>query len=161
MSDMPLEGLDTTVPHPARMHNYVLGGKDHFPADREAAEKRLAVLPDWRTSARENRWFLGRAVTYLTKEAGLRQFLDIGPGLPAAGATHEVAQAIAPETRVRSRAACSSPTASRPASSARSSASGSTRIASRCSSCSAKPAAGPRARRCICRVPSTYLRTFH
>jgi SAM-dependent methyltransferase len=100
MSDMPLEGLDTTVPHPARMHNYVLGGKDHFPADREAAEKRLAVLPDWRTSARENRWFLGRAVTYLTKEAGLRQFLDIGPGLPAAGATHEVAQAIAPETRV-------------------------------------------------------------
>jgi SAM-dependent methyltransferase len=100
MSDVPLEGLDTTIPHPARMHNYVLGGKDHFPADREAAEKRLAILPDWRTSARENRWFLGRAVGYLTKEAGLRQFLDIGPGLPAAGATHEVAQAIAPETRV-------------------------------------------------------------
>lgn len=98
--DLPLEGLDTSVPHPARMHNYVLGGKDHFPPDREAAEKRLAVLPDWRTSARENRWFLGRAVRYLTAEAGVRQFLDIGPGLPAAGATHEVAQAIAPETRV-------------------------------------------------------------
>ena len=82
------------------MHNYVLGGKDHFPADREAAERRLAVLPDWRTSARENRWFLGRAVRYLAAEAGIRQFLDIGPGLPAAGATHEVAQAITPEARV-------------------------------------------------------------
>ena len=57
-------------------------------------------MPDWRTSARENRWFLGRAVRYLTGEAGIRQFLDIGPGLPAAGATHEVAQAIAPEARV-------------------------------------------------------------
>jgi SAM-dependent methyltransferase len=93
-------GLDTSVPHPARMHNYVLGGKDHFPADREAAEKRLAVLPDWRTGAQENRWFLGRAVRYLTAEAGIRQFLDIGPGLPAAGATHEQAQAIAPQARI-------------------------------------------------------------
>jgi S-adenosyl methyltransferase len=92
--------LDVSVPHPARMHNYVLGGKDHFAADREAAEKRLAILPDWRTSARENRHFLGRAVRYLTAEAGIRQFLDIGPGLPAAGATHEDAQAIAPEARV-------------------------------------------------------------
>jgi SAM-dependent methyltransferase len=92
--------LNINVPHSARMHNYVLGGKDHFPVDREAAERRLAVMPDWRTSARENRWFLGRAVKYLTAEAGIRQFLDIGPGLPAAGATHEVVQAIAPEARV-------------------------------------------------------------
>jgi len=95
-----LEQLNTSVPHPARMHNYVLGGKDHFPADRAAAERRLAVLPDWRTSARENRWFLGRAVRCLTAEAGLSQFLDIGPGLPAAGATHEVAQEIRPHARV-------------------------------------------------------------
>ena len=98
--ELPLKDLNTSIPHPARMHNYVLGGKDNFPADREAAEKRLAVLPDWRTSARENRWFLGRAVRYLTAEAGIRQFLDIGPGLPAAGATHEVAQEIAPRARV-------------------------------------------------------------
>ena len=83
-----IDDLDISVPHPARMHNYVLGGKDHFAADREAAEKRLAILPDWRTGARENRHFLGRAVRYLTAEAGIRQFLDIGPGLPAAGATH-------------------------------------------------------------------------
>jgi S-adenosyl methyltransferase len=98
--DLSPSDLSTRVPHPARMHNYVLGGKDHFPADREAAERRLAVMPDWRTSARENRWFLGRAVRYLTAEAGIRQFLDIGPGLPAAGATHEVAQAVAPEARI-------------------------------------------------------------
>lgn len=93
-------GLDTTVAHPARMQNYVLGGKDHFAADREAAHRRLQVLPEWRTSARESRLFLGRTVRYLTAEAGIRQFLDIGPGLPSAGAAHEVAQAIAPETRV-------------------------------------------------------------
>jgi hypothetical protein len=92
--------LHTDIPHSARMHNYVLGGKDNFPADREAAERRLAVMPDWRTGARENRWFLGRAVRYLAGEAGVRQFLDIGPGLPAAGATHEVAQAVAPESRI-------------------------------------------------------------
>ncbi|HSZ40972.1 MAG TPA: SAM-dependent methyltransferase [Trebonia sp.] len=95
-----LAGLDTTVAHPARMQNYVLGGKDHFAADREAAEKRLEVMPDWRTSARESRHFLGRAVGYLTAEAGIRQFLDIGPGLPSAGAAHEVAQVIAPDARV-------------------------------------------------------------
>jgi SAM-dependent methyltransferase len=99
-AELPIEELDTSVPHPARMHNYVLGGKDHFPADREAAERRLAVLPDWRTGARENRWFLGRAVRHLAAEAGIRQFLDIGPGLPAAGATHEEAQKIVPEARV-------------------------------------------------------------
>jgi hypothetical protein len=98
--DAPLAGLDVSVAHSARMQNYVLGGKDHFVADREAAEKRLRVNPDWRTSARESRYFLRRAVTYLTAEAGIRQFLDIGPGLPSAGATHEIAQTIAPESRV-------------------------------------------------------------
>lgn len=95
-----LEGLDTTVAHPARMQNYVLGGKDHFEADRNAAEKRLQVLPDWRTSARESRYFLGRAVRHLAAEEGIRQFLDIGPGLPSAGAAHEVAQAYDPRARV-------------------------------------------------------------
>lgn len=98
--DGSLAALDVSVAHSARMQNYVLGGKDHFAADREAAEKRLSVMPDWRTSARESRLFLRRAVTYLTAEAGIRQFLDIGPGLPSAGATHEIAQAIAPESRV-------------------------------------------------------------
>jgi SAM-dependent methyltransferase len=95
-----LESLDTTVAHPARMQNYVLGGKDHFAADREAAEKRLQVLPDWRTSARESRAFLARSVRYLAEQEGVRQFLDIGPGLPAAGAAHEVAQAVDPGARV-------------------------------------------------------------
>lgn len=98
--DPDLAGLDTTVAHPARMQNYVLGGKDHFAADREAAEKRLQVLPAWRTSAREGRAFLARAVRYLAEQEGVRQFLDIGPGLPAAGAAHEVAQAVDPSARV-------------------------------------------------------------
>jgi SAM-dependent methyltransferase len=95
-----LAGLDTTIAHPARMQNYVLGGKDHFAADREAADKRLQVLPAWRTSARESRYFLSRAVRYLAGQEGIRQFLDIGPGLPSAGAAHEVAHLVAPEAKV-------------------------------------------------------------
>ena len=87
-------------PHPARMYDYYLGGKNHFAADREVAEKLLASVPSGRTGARENRAFLGRAVRYLTAEAGVRQFLDIGTGLPTTNNVHEVAQAAAPSARV-------------------------------------------------------------
>ena len=92
--------FDVTMPHPARVYDYLLGGKDNFEADREAAEAILKVAPEVRTMARENRRFLGRAVRYLAGGAGVRQFLDIGTGIPAAGNTHEVAQRAAPESRV-------------------------------------------------------------
>jgi hypothetical protein len=82
------------------MYDYFLGGKDHFAADREAAEKALAAMPTGRTAARENRAFLGRAVKYLAAEAGIRQFLDIGTGLPTSNAVHEVAQSLVPSSRV-------------------------------------------------------------
>ena len=92
--------FDTTVAHQARVYNYLLGGKDNYAADREAAEKAARVYPDGAFTARANRAFLGRAVRYLTGEAGVRQFLDIGTGIPTKGNVHEVAQAVAPETRV-------------------------------------------------------------
>jgi hypothetical protein len=82
------------------MYDYYLGGKNHFAADREVAEKLLASVPSGRTGARENRAFLGRAVRYLTAEAGVRQFLHIGTGLPTTNNVHEVAQAAAPSARV-------------------------------------------------------------
>jgi hypothetical protein len=92
--------IDTTVPHPARRYDYLLGGKDNFAADRESAEAVLAVYPTARAAAVENRRFLRRAVTYLVREAGIRQFLDIGTGIPSANNTHEVAQSIVPESRI-------------------------------------------------------------
>jgi S-adenosyl methyltransferase len=92
--------IDTTKPHPARMYDYYLGGKDHFAADRETAQQVLRAVPTLRTAARENRAFLARAVKYLVSEAGIRQFLDIGTGLPSASNVHEVAQWAAPECRV-------------------------------------------------------------
>jgi hypothetical protein len=92
--------LDTSVAHTARIWNYWLGGKDNYPADREVGDQIRGFLPDIVTSARADRAFLGRVVRYLVEEAGIRQFLDIGTGLPTAGNTHEVAQAIAPECRV-------------------------------------------------------------
>src|SRR4051794_40839594 len=92
--------LDTTVAHSARLWNYLLGGKDNFAADREAAEQVLAFMPELVQSARFNRQFLGRAVRHLVGEAKIRQFLDIGTGLPTADNTHEVAQGVAPESRV-------------------------------------------------------------
>jgi hypothetical protein len=92
--------FDTSVAHQARMYDYVLGGKDNYAADRAAMDAALLVWPDMAYGARANRAFLGRAVTYLAAEAGIRQFLDIGTGIPTAGNTHEVAQAIAPESRV-------------------------------------------------------------
>jgi hypothetical protein len=92
--------INTSRPHPARMYDYFIGGKNHFAADRETAEKILAVWPSGRASMRENRAFLGRAVQYLAGKAGIRQFLDIGTGLPTTGNVHEVAQGIAPSSRV-------------------------------------------------------------
>jgi len=92
--------FDTSVAHPARVYNYLLGGKENYEADREAAEGLIAISPNVVASVRANRAFLRRAVHYLTAEAGIRQFLDIGTGLPAAENTHQVAQGIAPESRV-------------------------------------------------------------
>ncbi len=93
-------GADRTVPHSARVWNYWLGGRDHFAVDRAAGDAWIAVQPDITRIARTARAFLRRAVQHQVREAGIRQFLDIGTGLPTADNTHEVAQRIAPETRV-------------------------------------------------------------
>jgi O-methyltransferase involved in polyketide biosynthesis len=92
--------IDTTVAHSARLWNYLLGGKDNFAVDREAAEQAIALMPELVQSARADREFLGRAVEFLAGEAGIRQFLDIGTGLPTADNTHEVAQRSAPDSRI-------------------------------------------------------------
>ena len=92
--------LDTSVPHIARVYDYWLGGKDNFAADRMVAEQVIATLPEIRLSVRAQRAFLGRVVHYLAAKAGIRQFLDIGTGLPSANNTHEVAQRAASESRV-------------------------------------------------------------
>ena len=92
--------IDTSRPHPARMYDYYIGGKNHFAADRALADKALASWPAGRIGLRENRKFLGRVVRYLAAEAGIRQFLDIGSGLPATNNVHEVAQRVAPASRV-------------------------------------------------------------
>ena len=91
-------GFDPNTPNVARLYDYYLGGKDHFPADRRAAERLLRVAPEVRTAARANRAFLGRAVRFLAG-AGVTQFLDIGTGLPTQDNVHEVARAVAPESR--------------------------------------------------------------
>jgi hypothetical protein len=98
--ETPVPEIDTSRPHPARMYDYYLGGKNHFAADRETAEKGLATWQSGRVAARENRAFLGRAVQFLAAEAGIRQFLDIGTGLPTTNNVHEVAQSVAPSSRV-------------------------------------------------------------
>jgi SAM-dependent methyltransferase len=92
--------FDPGTPHPARVYAYWLGSKDHFPADRNAAEEVAARRPQVAAGARANRAFLGRVVRYLAAQRGIRQFIDIGPGLPAPEATHAVAQAIAPESKI-------------------------------------------------------------
>lgn len=92
--------LDTSVAHTARVWNYWLNGKDNYAADRDVGEQILQFLPNMRTTARADRAFLGRAVRYLAGEAKIRQFLDVGTGLPTANNTHEVAQAVAPESRI-------------------------------------------------------------
>jgi len=92
--------IDTSVAHIARVYDYWLGGKDNFAADREVGGKVLAIHPETVLSVQANRRFLARSVRYLAADAGIRQFLDVGTGLPSANNTHEVAQAIAPESRV-------------------------------------------------------------
>ena len=95
-----LRDIDASIPHSARIWNYWLGGKDNFAADREAGDEFLTVYPGQRDKARAVRHFLARAVRYLVDEAGVRQFLDVGTGLPTADNTHEVAQRLAPESRI-------------------------------------------------------------
>jgi O-methyltransferase involved in polyketide biosynthesis len=93
-------GFDTTVSHSARIWNYWLGGKDNYTADRLAGDKVAAMLPSIVAQARADRAFLGRAIRYVAGEAGIRQFLDIGTGLPTADNTHQVAQRVAPQSRI-------------------------------------------------------------
>lgn len=88
--------FDTTVPNVARIYDFLLQGKDNFAADREAAGKLLEVVPEAASAARDNRLFLNRAVDFLAREAGIRQFLDIGTGLPTGGSVHERAQETDP-----------------------------------------------------------------
>ncbi len=95
----PAPGIDITVAHSARVYDYWLGGNDNFAADRALGEAMIRAIPALPAMARENRAFLARAVQYLTEE-GVRQFLDIGTGIPTAGNVHEIAQEIAPESRV-------------------------------------------------------------
>ncbi|GAB2601756.1 hypothetical protein Aab01nite_63430 [Paractinoplanes abujensis] len=92
--------LNSSVPHSARLWNYWLGGTDNFPVDREAGDVIAGILPSIVTLAQEDRKFLRRSVRHLVGEGGIRQILDIGAGLPTADNTHQVAQAVAPDTRV-------------------------------------------------------------
>ncbi|MGY1435064.1 SAM-dependent methyltransferase [Streptomyces reniochalinae] len=105
MADAPRKAdradrIDSSVPHSARIWDYWTGGKDCYEVDREAGERIRAVFPDIVTLARVGRHFIGRTVRYLVEEAGIRQFLDIGTGLPTVDNTHEVAQRAAPESRI-------------------------------------------------------------
>ena len=93
-------GIDTSVPNVARIYDYILGGKDNFAADRAAGQQLLAAQPDIAGVVRDNRLFIGRVVRFLAGEAGIRQFLDLGAGLPTQDSVHEMAQAIAPDARV-------------------------------------------------------------
>lgn len=93
-------GIDTTVSHSARIWDYWLKGKDNYQVDREVGDRIEEMLPDIVRQAREDRLFLGRVVRYLAGEAGVRQFLDIGTGLPTADNTHQVAQGVAPESKI-------------------------------------------------------------
>ena len=92
--------IDSTVPHSARVWNYWLGGKDHYPVDRELGEQIEQAFPEIVEIARADRQFIIRSITHLAKEEGVRQFLDIGTGLPTANNTHQVAQAAAPDATV-------------------------------------------------------------
>lgn len=97
---MSIEAFDTGVPHSARVYDYLLGGKENFRADREAAERALEQLPSLRTTALANRGFMVRAARHLASEHGLAQFLDIGTGLPTSPNLHQVVQAVDPRARV-------------------------------------------------------------
>jgi S-adenosyl methyltransferase len=97
--DLPVP-FDTSVAHIARIYDYWLGGTDNFAADREAAEQAIAANPGIVKDVRANRAFLARAVRFLTQDCGIRQFLDIGTGIPTKDNTHEVAQSLAPDARI-------------------------------------------------------------
>jgi hypothetical protein len=99
LPELPAE-INASEPHSARIYDYFIGGKNHFAADRQTAAEVLRRSPAAHIAARENRSFLGRAVRYLTAEAGIRQFLDIGSGLPTTSNVHEVAQEVVPAARV-------------------------------------------------------------
>ncbi|WP_406332062.1 SAM-dependent methyltransferase [Streptomyces sp. NBC_00203] len=92
--------IDTSKPHPARMYDYFLGGKDHYEVDRQAAEQFIKVAPEVRDGVRANRRFMHRAVRHVVAEGGIRQILDVGTGLPTEPNVHQIAHAIAPGTRV-------------------------------------------------------------
>jgi S-adenosyl methyltransferase len=96
----PVRNFNASVPSVARIYDYLLGGKDNYASDRQAARTILEIEPDSAGVARQNRAFLGRVVRYLAARKGIRQFLDIGSGMPTAGNVHEVAQSHAPESRV-------------------------------------------------------------
>src|SRR5579859_1362251 len=96
---VPMDGFDPTRPNAARVYDYLLGGKDHFAADRQAAQALLSALPDAAQAARTNRAFLAAAVRYVA-EQGISQFVDIGAGLPTAPNVHECARMIVPTARV-------------------------------------------------------------
>jgi len=100
MQDSDPFEIDASVAHPARRYNYWLGGTDNFEVDRTSGDAVAAAFPAIRIAAQEHRRFLRRVVTFLVKEAGVRQFLDIGTGIPSADNVHEVAQSIAPESHV-------------------------------------------------------------
>lgn len=100
LGQKPAPKIDTSVAHPARVWDYWLGGKDNYLSDRELGDQLNATMPEVVIWARTDREFLGRVVRYLVVEAGIRQFLDIGTGIPTANNTHEVAQSIAPDCRI-------------------------------------------------------------
>ncbi|MFI1358874.1 SAM-dependent methyltransferase [Streptomyces sp. NPDC020898] len=95
-----LSKIDTTVPHSARIWNYWMGGKDNYEVDREAGDAYREIAPNIETMARASRTYLIRTVTFVARERGIRQFLDIGTGLPTYDNTHQVAQKVAPESRI-------------------------------------------------------------
>ncbi|WP_369261150.1 SAM-dependent methyltransferase [Streptomyces sp. R35] len=99
-SDARPLAIDTSKPHPARMYDYFLGGKDNYEVDREAAEQFIKVAPEVRDGVRANRRFMHRAVRHVVAEGGIRQILDVGTGLPTEPNVHQIAHAIAPGTRV-------------------------------------------------------------
>ncbi|MBO3751252.1 SAM-dependent methyltransferase [Streptosporangiaceae bacterium NEAU-GS5] len=99
-SEAILSRINPKIPHPARIYDYLLGGKDNFSADRAAAEQLVAISPGTREGVRAHRAFLRRAVRHLVTTAGIRQFLDIGAGLPTQGNIHEIAQEVIPDARV-------------------------------------------------------------
>lgn len=100
VADQALHGIDSSTPNVARIYDYMLGGKDNFPVDRDAAQQILAAFPEAREGVRHNRAFMRRAVEYLAGQAGIRQFIDIGTGLPTQQNVHEVAKAAAPDAHV-------------------------------------------------------------